>query len=333
MGERARYEHMFTTGEELLESEKTQKIQFVSEMSKVRTPELLDKRIIEFLDVQGFPDQEVKEAYKQQKRKLEELFGTPEGGLKKDLLYHGTGLYKYDRKKYEKEDRNTETTPLFESVLDEGLKIHQDPWMPDGDTESVSLADSYFYAKWFAAKHMTKDTKPEWQLGDPNDFFRFFMADTFRAEMAPKKAIKNITEYVKKRSQRVKLKKERSQKYENKLKDWTKSYRDDTSDSTRIQDLLNGESDIVGNTGIVLCLDKKQIPYQKLPIGGAHEVRTNTSVLPETVKAIGVPLKEIDNIRTLLNKHDRDDIEVFAIECADLYFASFKIQDLVARVE
>jgi len=34
MGERARYEHMFTTGEELLESEKTQKIQFVSDLIK-----------------------------------------------------------------------------------------------------------------------------------------------------------------------------------------------------------------------------------------------------------------------------------------------------------
>ncbi|MFA7244778.1 MAG: hypothetical protein WC070_01190 [Candidatus Magasanikbacteria bacterium] len=330
MGERARYEHMLATGEELLESTHEQNKQFLLEMIRIRTPELLDKKIIEYLDVEGLPSPEVNTAYKEQKKQLEKLFGTPEEGLKKDLLYHGTGFYKYDRDKYSTDQQDTpNTVQLFEKILDEGLKIHEDPWMPDGDMESVSLAGSYFYAKWFAAKYMTKDNKPEWQLGDPNDFFRFFMADSVRAEKISKAGL----EYIKKHKQRVGIKKERATKYENKLRNWTRSYRNDTTFQTTANNLLNGESDIPNNIGIILCLDKNKIPFQKPPLGSAHEVRTMRSILPEIIKAIGVPLKEINNIRDLLDEHGRDDIEVFAIECADLYFTTFKIQDLVARIE
>lgn len=329
MGERQRFEHMLQTGEELLESEREQKIALLQEMMKVRTPELLDQRVVEFLDVQGFPSAEVQHVYEEQKELLKRLFGDPDSGLKKDFLYHGTGFLKYDGEKYQQGGASKETVEVLPKILEEGLRVHHDPWLPEGDMESVSFADSYFYAKWFAAKHMTDETQPEWQLGDPNDFFRFFMADTFRAELDPKK----VVEHVKNAASRKKVKKERSSQYENKLRDWTESYRSDANDDISIKNLLNGHSDIEGNFGYVLCLDKESIPYQKLKTGGAHEVRTTESVSSETIRAIGVPLAKIQDMRALLEDKGRSDIEVFAIEAADLHFASFPIQDVVARVE
>ncbi|MBI2436640.1 MAG: hypothetical protein HYV41_02790 [Candidatus Magasanikbacteria bacterium] len=333
MGERDHYRHMLANDGALLESEFQQQIQFVLEMAQVGTPELLDEKKVKFLDEQGFPCAEVSEAFKSQKALLEKIFGTPDRGLSQDLLFHGTGLHKYKRDKYADEVEKTELDTTFENILDEGIKTHRDPWLPHGDTQTVSLANNYLYAKYFAVKHMSKDMEPEWQLGDPSDIFRYIMKDTIQAEMHPKRLVKNAIDHVSNRGERVKIQTERASKYENKLRSWTRSYRNDTSNKTSIKDLLDNNSDIADNFGIVLCIDKTKISYKKLPIGGAHEVRSAETILPENIKAIGAPLKELAKVKQMLMEHGRDEIEVFALECADLHFASFDIKDLVARFE
>jgi len=327
MGEKARYEHMLRTGEDLLESPSEQKKLFLGEMLEMRTPELLDKKVVEYIGEHDLPSSEVNEGFERQKEVLGKLFGSPDTGLKKDLIYHGTGFFKYGNEKYN-EDDDKDIVPLFVPLIGEGIKMHDDPFMPDSDDHSVSLADSYMYAKWFASKHMTEETKPQWQLGDPNDYFRYYMADTFRAEFSPK----NRLDHLKKSSTRKSIKKDRLTKYGNKLKKWTSSYRNDTDENTSLNDLLNGQSNIEGNFGLVLCLDKKAIPYEKLPYGGAHEVRARQNISTSSIKAIGVPLLQVEIISEILKEKGLN-VEVFAMECAEMHFGSFEMKDLVARVE
>jgi hypothetical protein len=308
------------------------KKEFLKEMIQTRTPELLDIKIAKFLEIQDFPNAEITNAYEEQKQQLEQLFGSHDSGLKKDMLYHGTGLLKYDGK-YNQTNETTNITPILENILQEGVKTHIDPWLPEGDTDTISLADTYLYAKWYASKYMTEQTKPQWQLGDPNDFFKFFMADSFRAELSPAKIYKTIRGHISNRKKRDEINKERSQQYQNKLQEWTSSSRNDTSTETSVDDLLYGQSNIEGNYGIVICLDKQKVIYKSMPFLTAHEVRATQDATPDTIKAIGVPFAQVEQVTLLLQSKNMPDITVFALECADLHFASFDIKDVVARIE
>ena len=204
--------------------------------------------------------------------------------------------------------------------------------MPTANVEGVSLAESYFYAKWFASKNMGPGEDLEWQLGDPNDYFRFFMADTFIKELSPLNLPKTLVHYLTNRRTILDLKKERDSKNPNRLYNWVSSFRSDVSPATLAVDLLNGQSDVPNNFGAIFCLDKEKIKTFNLPLGGAHEVRTRDSVPASAIKAVGAPLRHIQEARELISgSHSR--AELFALECAELHFASFPIKNLVARVQ
>jgi len=315
-----------------IKSSRSQKIEIGREFLTLRTPKLLDKKVSDYLDKEDFPNVEVSRAYVEQKAGLEALFGEYKGGLKRDLLYHGTGKLKYPGEKYKDKVDVTKKLPVLETVLRDGLAVHHDQWFPTEDIESISLAVSYLYAKWFADKFQPDTDELQWQFGDPNDFFRFFMADTFLKHAEISNLPETALNYIATRSKIKQTKKERTAQNSNRLFNWISSTRSDVNETTPAKNLLYGKTDITDNWGAVLCLDRNQIETFNLPLGGAHEIRTKHSIPPEAIRAVMVPLRHMDEAKATIEKTGHQ-MQLFAMECADLYLAGFPIEDLVARTE
>ncbi|MFA5994987.1 MAG: hypothetical protein WCW27_05950 [Patescibacteria group bacterium] len=311
---------------------RAEQIETGQEFLALCTPGLLDKRVSAYLEEEDLPNNEVSRAFIEQKAGLEALFGSLKSGLNSDLLYHGTGKLKYSGEKYRTTVDTEKTNPVLEEVLRAGLVTHHDRWFPTEDIDSISLAVSYMYAKWFASKFQPITDELQWQFGDPNDFFRFFMADTLLNHLAPGNLPETAFNYFINRSKMKKIKRERTATNPNRVFNWISSLRSDISESTSFKNLIDGKTDIPENYGVVLCLDKKQIQTFKLPLGGAHEIRTRQSIPPQAIRAVISPLRHLDETKAMLDKSGHQ-IQLFAMECADLHLAKFPIKDLVARIE
>lgn len=301
-------------------------------MWEVRTPELLDQKNIEYTKARGYPPREVQDAYEHDKEGLTALFGE-QGAVRQDhLFFHGTGAMKYGGDKYDKSDDHTaEVEPVLEGVLRDGIIPHNDRWLPTEDTRSTSLAGSYFYTKWFADKYNAPENVPQWQYGDPNDYFRFFMADTFRSELEPSRLPSAVVSYLTNKSSMGKLKKDRSKTNPNRLYNWNTSFRSDVDKDTSIEQLLEGRSDIAGNFGAVLCFDREGIDQMQMPVGGAHEARTAQPITSDKIRAIIVPLSEVDVVRQMVQDVGLS-AQVFSTESTDMHLMPHSIEELVARI-
>ncbi len=313
-----------------------QKIGIAYEMLHVRRPELLERRCMQNLEdqirEQGFPSEDLLNEYEAELPLLREIFGTPEDGLNRDILFHGTGLKKYAVDKYnitpESQEHSSECVPVLERILDEGLIVHQDPWLPTGEVQSASFAVSYFYAKWYSDKYTGTDTTLEYKFGDTLDWFLYYMKDTMYQEF--REVISGERQFDV--TQLYQRKKESDSLYTNKLYHWIASLRHDASENTSMINILQQPTDITDNWGAVLCFDRKAIQTFQMSFGDTHEVRTDKPVSPDFIKALGVPRQHLGTARDLLAAAGRN-IPLFALECADMHLVDFDFTNLIRRVE
>lgn len=312
---------------------------FMRRMWEVRTPELLDQKIVGYLDQQGFAPKEARAAYESQRQMLEELFGTSESGLKRDMFYHGTGALKYGVDKYADESvQGEQTFHALDGILANGLRPHYDEWSPTRDAESVSLTESYFYSKWYAAKYMSEGNEPIWQLGDPNDYFPFFVFDSFKRDFFEPKNWPETARKLLMEGQTIRSKsKERAasgRPRENRFLRWCSSFNSRASEMRGFNQQLDAHSDIPENWGAVICVGKEGVEaHNDMLVLGTHESRAEHIISPAQFKAIGVPLRRIADARAMLDEKALTSTQVFAMEAAEIHFASFDIKDLLARTE
>ena len=339
--------------------------EFMRRMWETRTPEALDQKVIEFLDVQGMPSAEMRELYEDQKPDLEELFGTPDTGFKRDMFFHGTGKEKYAREKYAGEsldpeaqadageagveekgtpdghndaDEQAKTLPILERVLQDGLTPHLDIWHPTKDAESVSLTESYFYSKWYAAKYMSEGNEPEWQLGNPNDYFPFFIYDSFKREFGePKNWPETLKRIFESGAEMEKVRKQREasgQARPDRFGNWLTSFAKSGGELKGFNQQLDMKSDIPDNWGAVICIEKKGVNSDSdMLVLGVHESRAYEVIDPSQFKAIAVPAVHMDEVRVMLEERGLSAVKVIAMEAAELHMAQFEMKDLVGRSE
>lgn len=313
----------------LLFEVKKQQLDVAREIMRLRNPALLESKIVGYMREQGFANREVQAAHQEQLPVLTELFGTPDEGLKTDYVYHGTGLYSYAQEKYQTNPYTAErnqVVPILENILTNGLQPKFDPWVPTGDMRTISLAQNYLYAKWFAAKYMSEAMQLQWQFGDPTDWFFFSMADTMRDELGQVLTGEKTLDRQILREQ--KNKRQSAMPY--KLQSWIGNLRH-LEGNTSLKDILTGHSDILNNWGSVLCIPKDQLQRIEMSFGGTHELRTDSAVTPEQIAAIGVPLDHLAQAQKVL-QDTGSTAQLFALECADLHLASFDFNQLVQRV-
>ncbi len=298
------------------------KSQFLQETWPRRNKDLLLQKIVEFMERQGFPPPEVREQLEKERQLLSSLFGDSNTGLKRDLLFHGTGKSKYAGEKYRGGVINEEVVPVLATVLEEGLVPHHDPWAREGEMTSISAAKNYFYSKYYADKYESKPEEMSWQFGDPKDWLYYFMFD-----IAKSAKFQDAMAYLK---TKVKRKLQKDQVDINKLAQWTSSLRDDIGGATTFKDLIEGHSTINGNFGAVLCIESAGLPVSHPKIIGAHEVRMGQVVLPDKIKAIGVPMVHVNEAKEMLHNAQLH-TSVFSLECADVYLSQFPLDQLTER--
>ncbi|MFZ2189444.1 MAG: hypothetical protein WA057_02165 [Candidatus Magasanikiibacteriota bacterium] len=307
-----------------------QKIDYMKEANKVRNPDLLEGKVVDFMKEQGLPSAEVSDAYVEQKELLTKLFGDADMGLKSDLFFHGTGLLKYEGEKYGKGGEkisHRKVVSVLDNVLQNGLVPHHDLWLPTKDVETVSLAANYFYAKWYADKYMDPENCLEWQLGDPIDWFNFTMADIVKDEISKIALLRKRVDW----GSIKEMKKKRKDGSSNLLYDWVSSLNSNLLPRTPVDEILRCHTDIFHNWGAVLCVDAGDIKEIDMPHAESHEVRTDQKVEPFSIRAIGVPLKHVDEAREMVGNSKLKGVEIFALECADLHLAAFPFKELTKR--
>lgn len=302
-----------------------------------RNEELLLGNVNDYMEMEGLPPHEVQVEYEKEKDFLESIFGEHSSDtIKRDLYFHGTGLYKYAGNKYEKSDVQSNLEPVLEKVLSGGLETHEDVWLPDQDTNSISLAESYMYAKCYANKYMSNPKELLWQFGDPNDWLYYFLADTGRSVLEIKNLSKLAVEHIKTRKERKELKMKRFEKLpegDHFLLAWCRSFRNDIDNKTPSIDLMEGHSNIPNNYGIVFCLDKNKVSNVVKPsLLKSHEVRATEGVTSDSIRAIGVPLVHMDKVKKIIDGSGLN-IKIFSLECADKHVAGFPTKEIVKRIE
>lgn len=307
---------------------------FLGRMWETRTPELLDRKIADYVREEGAPSERVRTAYRNEKVVMTELFGMPEQP-KRNFFYHGTGALKYAGEKYAAGGTEREkTVSVLERICADGLRPHFDQWAPTKDASSVSLAESYLYAKWYASKYMSDGNAPEWQLGDPNDFFPFFVYDSFKRDFFEPKHWPETGAYLAKHGKAMqRMSQERTGAGRNRADRfvrWLSSFHSDMHTFKDFNDQLDAHSDIPNNFGVILCIDKAQVDAENNHlILGVHEQRAVQHITPSMIRAVGVPLRHVEEVTVMVPPGQT----VFALESADLHFAAFNIHDLMERTE
>lgn len=303
---------------------------FGKEIKRVLSHGSLEHKVNSFLDKQGPPSPEVAQAYFEQKRLLTELFGDIDGKHESNFFFHGTGKYKYPGRKYLEAPKYDEPVEVLSPIFSDGIKKQYDSWLVEKEAETVSLAQSYLYAKCYADRHMSDENELKWQLGDPNDWWFHFLGDTILKEFSPKNAVNLFRD----REAIQETRQKRGNKfYEGqKLWIWYASFIKDVGKYGDSSELLKQRSDIPDDWGVVLCIEK-DVSAKPIKYGGAHELRTEESIPASKIKAVGAPLARMEEMRQILEKTGRTDIKIFALECADIHLANFDTKDLAKRVE
>ncbi|MCB9798196.1 hypothetical protein H6758_00540 [Candidatus Nomurabacteria bacterium] len=327
-------------------SPKEEMRKFKRRMWEVRTPGRLEQKVARFLSEQGYPSAGVQKMLELQRDKLVDFFGTPEEGLKHDYYFHGTGRLKYSGEKYEKKDdteipdenKQDEPVEILESVLHDGLQPHKDIWHPTRDDDFVSLTESYFYSKWYASKYMTESDQPQWQLGDPNNYFPFFVYDSIKREFGEAGNLLDTARRVKKeKKQMMEMKRKRDAEgfdRSERFQKWLTSFTAQGSEQKGFNAQLDMKSEIEGNWGAVLCINKTDVTADSdMLVLGVHEARGEDVVKPEDIKAIIVPIKHMQDVQAMLEKNGLGDVQVLAMEAVEVYLGQFRMEDLVRRSE
>lgn len=304
---------------------------FLKEAWPVRNVDALSQRITAYQQEHGPIPEIVRSHYKKEREQLVDFFGDPlSKKLDRNLLFHGTGLLKYRGEKFQGTIEHGLTVPVLEQILANGIEPQHDPFLPEGDVYTTSLVESYFYAKWFADKHMVSADEMQFQFGKPNDWFTFFLADT------GKWALENLSQLVTRyffNREKIRDAQKSRQSTISPIMGWASGTRNDVKTAMTyremLRDILDGHSTIRENWGAMLCIDKEQVTTRNV---GAHETRTNNRIPPEAIVALGVPLRRLHEAN-LLFENVRSQAIVFSLESAEIFLSQFPMEELAKRLE
>ncbi len=302
--------------------------EFAKEMWRIWKPKDLEKRVLDYCVIDGVPSIEVQKEYQKEREVMAQLFGDEETGMKRDLFFHGTGMFKYGGDKYHPSGADKkELEPVFESVLQKGLVPHRDQWYPTKDVESVSFAPNYFYSRWYADKYQNEENQLAWQFGDPTDWLKYFLTDSIKDTVSHPGRLIGKMDW----KNQAKLKKEREEN-PNRVFNWVSSVNSQVTTATPYADIFPLHTDIKNNFGIVLCFEKAQVELIDMPAMASHELRTDKVVAPKVIKAVIAPMAHRQDVERMVRGQGLD-VPVLSTECVDLHHTKFDFKDLVERYE
>lgn len=259
----------------------------------------------------------VKNAYAEYRPLIEKIYG--DDHMNQELLYHGTGRYHYTQEgkhKYEVEESAT-VEDVLEVLLQKGLEPRLDIWVPTPASHpTVSLTHQRFYARWYADKHNFNDL--EWSFGDPLNWSSSFVVKNIgKVSHIPYIALLMKNQVKRKKGGLLGA-----------VHDWVGDARDDVDGRTGYQEALKTKSTIPGNYGITLVMDDSSVENYDFPLLHRTEVRTLHAIPPKSLKAIEVPLKQVQETEEKIRGVLSLDIPVIPTECVDYHMSKFPMREL-----
>ena len=222
-----------------------------------------------------------------------------ENSIRNINFWHGTGGFEYDY--------NGKTTPIFESILKNGLKVHQDDYLviysKKLSMKSISLVHKRIIARCYADNHHFKNPKT-FRFG--NSIFwivrhyakMYILAYTI---FAPRSLI-NILNWRKKNKI-------------NSSKSWSGKVNKSCQNTW---ESFEKYSDIKGNFPVILGI-KKLRKTAKLPkIFNETEVRSLEDIPFKDIDHIEVPFKKYNELSNEIRKYNQK-VKIFPIELGELF--------------
>ncbi len=262
------------------------------------------------------PD-EVRSAYEQYRQEIAEIFG--ENTPNADYIYHGTGLYNYlsqEDHKYEAGGTRI-VSNLLEKILTNGLEPQTDVWIPTpARSPTVSLTPQRFYARWYSDRHNFED--PLWSYGDPTDWAFSFAVKSVRRFLDIPYTLSIIRSCRKTKPGGLGL-----------MQRWVSDVRDDTDPKTSYLNVCRSKSTIPGNHGVIIVIKRDGTQLYDSPLIKSTEKRSLRAIAADNFVALEVPLRQVDQTKTLLEEMGRSDIRVLPMECVDLHLSQFPLRELM----
>ena len=214
-------------------------------------------------------------------------------------FWHGTGGFEYDY--------NGKIIPIFESILKNGIKVHQDDYLviysKKLSMKSISLVDKRIIARCYADNHNFKSPKT-FRFG--NSIFwivrhytkMYILAYTI---LAPRSLV-NILSWRKKNKI-------------NSSKSWSGKVNKSCQNTW---ESFEKYSDIKGNFPVILGI-KKLRKTAKLPkIFSETEVRSLKDITFKDIIHIEIPLERYNELSNEIRKYNQK-VKIFPIELGELF--------------
>ena len=222
-----------------------------------------------------------------------------ENSIRNINFWHGTGGFEYDY--------NGKIIPIFESILKNGIKVHQDDYLviysKKLSMKSISLVDKRIIARCYADNHNFKSPKT-FRFG--NSIFwivrhytkMYILAYTI---LAPRSLV-NILSWRKKNKI-------------NSSKSWSGKVNKSCQNTW---ESFEKYSDIKGNFPVILGI-KKLRKTAKLPkIFNETEVRSLEDIPFKDIDHIEVPFKKYNELSNEIRKYNQK-VKIFPIELGELF--------------
>lgn len=281
--------------------------------------------------------QDVLDAYKENSDVISRIYGNDH--VNPGLLYHGTGALQYNGNKF-KEGTTDDLRHPLDSILEEGLKPHHDTWILGMGKEGVystSFATAWPYARWYADKHQSPDVPVLWEYGDANQWFSYYLADTFLTEFkqalrhprAHAKFVPQVASRIRRYIGNMRKSNYTGETEATKGRQWVHDIRHDVSSSTPAIELIRGRTDIPGNFGAMVTVNRKDVELFNMGKGRVYEERTESEVVPNRFASLAVPMEKLAEYRERV----RDLHLVFPvlpIEAVDYHFSQFPLRELTS---
>ena len=222
-----------------------------------------------------------------------------ENSIRNINFWHGTGGFEYDY--------NGKIIPIFESILKNGIKVHQDDYLviysKKLSMKSISLVDKRIIARCYADNHNFKSPKT-FRFG--NSIFwivrhytkMYILAYTI---LAPRSLV-NILSWRKKNKI-------------NSSKSWSGKVNKSCQNTW---ESFEKYSDIKGNFPVILGI-KKLRKTAKLPkIFSETEVRSLKDITFKDIIHIEIPLERYNELSNEIRKYNQK-VKIFPIELGELF--------------
>ena len=222
-----------------------------------------------------------------------------ENSVRNINFWHGTGGFEYDY--------NGKITPIFESILKNGLKVHQDDYLviysKKLSMKSISLVDKRIIARCYADNHNFKSPKT-FRFG--NSIFwivrhyakMYILAYTI---FAPRSLV-NIFSWRKKNKI-------------NSSKSWSGKVNKSCQNTW---ESFEKYSDIKGNFPVIIGV-KKLRKTAKLPkIFSETEARSLEDITFKDIIHIEIPLEKYNELSNEIRKYNQK-VKIFPIELGELF--------------